>query len=94
VSAKKVAIESQQSTGTGLRLFVGKVDGKPVELLLDADGMIKRGKCVCGHHRKGGLRMGPCQHLLALRQFATLGESERGGPATDWFDRLRRSSNN
>ena len=46
-------------------------------MLLDADGIIKRGKCKCSHHFKGGLRMGPCRHLLAMRAVA-LGERTTG----------------
>jgi hypothetical protein len=94
VARGKVAIESQQSTGTGLQLYVGKADGIPVELLLDADGMIKRGKCLCGHHQRAGIRMGPCRHLLALRQWATRETTEKSGSANDWFERLRRWSSN
>ena len=58
------------------RLYAGKADGKPVELLVDADGTIRRGKCLCGHHHKAGIRMGPCRHLLALRQDGPAWRSE------------------
>ena len=49
------------------RAIIGKVEGKPVEILVDQDDRIKRGKCVCGHFRKYGLRNGPCRHMIALR---------------------------
>ena len=55
---------------TGGVVLTGVADHKPVEILLDADGRIKRGRCLCGHHQKAGLRMGPCRHLLALRILA------------------------
>ena len=48
-------------------MIIGKVDYKPVEILVDPDDRIKRGKCVCGHFQKYGLRNGPCRHMIALR---------------------------
>jgi hypothetical protein len=66
----RVAIESRQPAPAGGTVLMGVADHKPVELLLDADGRMKRGRCLCGHHQKAGLRMGPCRHLLALRILA------------------------
>ncbi|HUE72441.1 MAG TPA: metal-binding protein [Pirellulaceae bacterium] len=94
VARRRVTIDSQQSTGTGLMLYTGKADGKPVELLMDADGMIKRGKCLCGHHQKAGIRMGPCRHLLALRQTVLEGPLVPDVSALSWYDRLKRWGNN
>ena len=75
-------------------LYAGDSEGKPIEILLTADGLIKRGKCNCSHHYKGGLRMGPCRHLLALRslilQAATLTEAS----SQSWFDRLQKWAEN
>jgi len=48
-------------------LLTGNIESKPVELLVDLDGRIRRGKCVCGHYQKFGLRNGPCRHMIALR---------------------------
>jgi hypothetical protein len=48
-------------------LLTGNIESKPVELLVDLDGRIRRGKCVCGHYHKFGLRNGPCRHMIALR---------------------------
>jgi hypothetical protein len=64
----------------------GEPAGRPVELLLDADGRMLRGKCNCSHHYKSGLRRGPCRHLQALRTVAlgTGQEQNLGG----WFERL------
>jgi hypothetical protein len=94
VGRGKVEFTRQQTTGTGLVLYVGKADGKPVELLLDADGAIQRAKCVCGHHRKAGIRMGPCRHLLALRQEVMEGAPLPQAVALNWYERLRRWANN
>ncbi len=58
----------QREDGPNLtRAIIGKVEGKPVEILVDADDRIKRGKCLCGHYQKFGLRNGPCRHMIALR---------------------------
>lgn len=66
----RVTVASCQAAPAGGSVLTGVADHKPVELLLDADGRIKRGRCRCGHHQKAGLRMGPCRHLLALRTLA------------------------
>ena len=63
-------VSRDEEVGRGMRLLEGKVGDTPVEALLDGDGIFKRAKCNCSHHFKGGLRMGPCRHLLALRSVA------------------------
>lgn len=52
-------------------LLTGKVDSHPVEIMVDLDGRIRRGKCVCGHYHKFGIRNGPCRHMIALRSLST-----------------------
>jgi len=49
------------------RVIIGKVESTPVEILVDPDDRIKRGKCLCGHYKTYGLRNGPCRHMIALR---------------------------
>lgn len=88
VRAGRVRVDSTVAAPGGGTIFVGEAESKPVELLLDNDGRIKRARCLCGHFRKAGLRMGPCRHLLALRWRAMNPAPERGG-ADDWFARLR-----
>ena len=92
--AERVTIESEQQAPGEAKLYAGKVEGKPCELLVDADGLIKRGKCLCGHHQKAGIRMGPCRHLLALRSAAMQGESGQEESVTRWYDRLQRWTRN
>ena len=46
------------------------VDRTPVEIMIDLDGRIRRGKCVCGHFRQFGIRNGPCRHMIALRSLS------------------------
>lgn len=84
----RVAVESSVAAPGGGTIFVGKAESTPVELLMDNEGRIKRGRCLCGHFRKAGLRMGPCRHLLALRWQALNPAPERAD-ADDWFARLR-----
>jgi hypothetical protein len=86
VAQRQVSVSRDEPTPNGLWLLAGKVQNRPVELTLDADGRMVRGKCTCSHHFKGGLRLGPCRHLQALRTTA-LGGSP---PSTleRWFERL------
>ena len=87
VARRQAKVTRDEQTPSGLRLLAGTAGNRPAELLLDGDGRMVRGKCTCSHHFKGGLRMGPCRHLQALRTVA-LG----GGPAPTtlqrWYDRL------
>ncbi len=83
---RKVRLERDDRLANGLRLLAGKVPDRPVELLLDADGRMVRGKCTCSHHFKGGLRMGPCRHLQALRTAALGGQPK--GTLEKWYERL------
>jgi len=87
----KVAIEKHEVLASKTRFFGGTVESTPVEILIDPEDRIKRGKCLCGHYKTFGLRNGPCRHMLALRTFATTpatGAPE--SPGGSWDDRLRR----
>ena len=63
----KASVKRDETLPNGLRTVVGAVGGQDVEALFDKDGIYKRARCGCSHHHKGGLRKGPCRHLLALR---------------------------
>lgn len=67
VDANRVELIDRQDGPNLTRVIIGKVEAKPVEILVDADDRIKRGKCLCGHFQKYGLRNGPCRHMIALR---------------------------
>jgi hypothetical protein len=86
IEQNKVNLTRDERTPQGLRVLAGKIPERPVELLLDGDGRMLRGKCTCSHHFKGGLRMGPCRHLQALRLAAMGGKT----PSTleRWYERL------
>ncbi len=90
----RVRIERREDAPRGTRLLGGRVDDKPVEALLDADGSIRRGKCVCSHHYKAGIRMGPCRHLLALRDLDRSGPAAAGGTLSAWYERVARWAGN
>ena len=87
-------LAEEDKTDSGLRVFVGKAENQPVELLIDRDGLIKRGKCLCGHHKTAGLRRGPCRHLLALRQLGMAGDVAENLTTPDWYTRLLQWANN
>jgi hypothetical protein len=94
VARGKVRIATNQEAPGGGRAYTGSADEHDVEMLLDRDGIIKRGKCKCSHHFKGGLRMGPCRHLLALRTVA-LGAGERSAEdLATWFARWQQWKGN
>jgi hypothetical protein len=84
---KRAVVESTVPAPTGGFIFTGKVDTKPVEVLVDTDGRIKRGRCLCGHHQRAGIRMGPCRHLLALRWLA-MSQTPATGANDEWYARL------
>ncbi len=86
VARANVRIKSDDRREDGLRILVGEIDRKPIELLLDADGRMLRGKCTCSHHYTGGLRRGPCRHLQALRTAALGGVTQ--STLQRWFESL------
>jgi hypothetical protein len=68
---RRIEIESSLELPRGGRIITAKVDGTPAEVLIDADGRIKRGKCLCGWFRRFGMKNGPCRHMMAIRQIVT-----------------------
>ena len=66
----KAAVETSTRLESGV-VITGKVESTPVELMVDFDGRIRRGKCLCGHYRQFGIRNGPCRHMIALRYLAS-----------------------
>lgn len=67
VAAKKVHVEVRHAAPRGGEIITGKVENQTCEVLIDSDGMIRKGKCRCSWHFKFGVRNGPCRHLQALR---------------------------
>ena len=83
VQLGRVKTQSSVVGPRGGLIVTAVVDGKPCEVLIDADGMVKKGKCVCKWHHKFGIRNGPCRHIQAVRdiQFAKI-----SGSPSDWYD--------
>jgi hypothetical protein len=77
----KVSIEREESSA-GRLILVAKVDNKPCEAMIDDDGIVRRGKCVCGWHLKFGIRNGPCRHIQAVRDSIWL---RRDSADADWY---------
>lgn len=69
---RNAKVEMTMPTERGA-VIVGSVASTPVEIMLDLDGRIRRGKCVCSHFRQFGIRNGPCRHMIALRQLTPVG---------------------
>jgi hypothetical protein len=88
-----VRIKSLDEAPAKGKLVTGECDNKPVEMLLDADGRIKRGKCNCSHFYRGGLRMGPCRHLLALRA-VVLQPPKQQANVKAWYEQWRAGRGN
>jgi hypothetical protein len=76
----RVKIESRQAMESLGVLITGNVEGKPVELLVDFEGRVKRGKCMCGWFRRYALKNGPCRHMMALRYLDPQNLGGRLGP--------------
>jgi hypothetical protein len=83
---RKVRLTRDEMTPSGLRLLAGQVPERPVEVMLNSDGRILRGKCTCSHHHQYGLRRGPCRHLQALRRIG-LGDP-RQSSLDRWYNVL------
>jgi len=97
IARRRVTVEAREEIGSNRVFIKGAAESTPCEVLVDADGTIKRGKCMCGHFRKAGIRMGPCRHLLALRWSAMKHELEPARGAIDsssWYDRLLKWAGN
>ncbi len=68
VASGKVKLETRQEAPRGGSVVTGKVENQSCEVLIDGDGIIRKGKCRCSWHFKSGVRNGPCRHLQALRE--------------------------
>lgn len=93
IARGQVRLDSREELTGGGALLIGQSGNQEVELLLDADGRMKRAKCGCKHFRRGGLRQGPCCHLLALRDQSS-GEGRQKSTLDEWFRRWQQWSAN
>ena len=58
---------SRDNAPKGGYVLTGKVESYTVEIMVDGDGRIRRGKCACSYFHRFALKNGPCRHMLALR---------------------------
>jgi len=87
INKDKVQLLDRQDGPNLSRVIIGNVDGKPVEILVDPEDRIKRGKCLCGHFKQFGLRNGPCRHMIALRWTASVA-AMKAQEASGFYNRL------
>lgn len=74
-------------------LVKGTAEEFNAEIIVDADGRIRRGSCQCKHHRRYGIRRGPCRHLLALRSLAVQMQSAPRSLEA-WYDSMQKWADN
>lgn len=84
-----VSIRSQQDAPRGGIIVTGTAENQNCEVLINGDGMIKKGTCKCSWHFKYGIRNGACRHLQAIRD--GLWTSAKPG-AGDWYGKLLKWS--
>jgi hypothetical protein len=83
----QVQLNTRADAPRGASIITGRVTGNEVEILLDGDQRITRGKCICGYYKTFGLKNGPCRHMLALRWRQSVGALE-AYRASSWYNRL------
>ncbi|HEY7090169.1 MAG TPA: hypothetical protein VH518_18880, partial [Tepidisphaeraceae bacterium] len=80
-------VEGQGNT----MVLKGKVEGNIVEIMIDADQRIRRGKCICSHYQHFGMKNGPCRHMLALRWVSTV-SGMAAYQQSGWYEQLRNKT--
>jgi hypothetical protein len=90
IMARGAADLTNRDYGSGnVMVLTGKVEGNIVEILVDADQRIKRGKCICSHYRHFGMKNGPCRHMIALRWRSSVGALEAYKHSSWYQERMK-----
>ncbi len=84
VARKAVTIEGRVTPPSGGTIANGRVDGIPCEVKFEDDGRVVKGKCLCSHHHKFGIRNGPCRHIQAMRDVVR-GEAGTAPDLESWY---------
>jgi hypothetical protein len=84
ITKNKVKINSSDEGPRGGWIVTAKAEGKPCEALINADGMVVKGKCLCSWHFKFGIRNGPCRHIQAVRDLLFNNAANQSG---DWYEK-------
>jgi hypothetical protein len=88
LKSKQVKLLQQQYDEQGQATITGQVANREVEVFLDRERQIKRGKCRCSHHYQFGIKNGPCRHLQALRMLTEASVVEETVDLARWFERV------
>jgi len=67
MASGRAELVSRDEAPKGGYVLTGKVESHSVEIMVDGDGRIRRGKCGCSYFHRFALKNGPCRHMLALR---------------------------
>ena len=67
MASGRADLVSRDEAPKGGYVLTGKVESYSVEIMVDGDGRIRRGKCGCSYFHRFALKNGPCRHMLALR---------------------------
>jgi len=80
-------VSRDEAPGGGY-VLQGRVASNEVEILVDPDLRIRRGKCICGHYKRYGMKNGPCRHMIALRMrsYASAYDAYR---KSNWYNGLK-----
>ena len=81
---------SRNEKVAGVEVLAGTVEGRAVEVVMNADGRVTRGQCNCSHYYRFKLRSGPCRHMQALRRKASGASTKLD--LQQWFQGLMRSN--
>lgn len=84
---KQADLTGRDEAPAGGYVLTGRVASHEVEMLVDADQRIKRGKCICAHYRRYGMKNGPCRHMLALR-WRAYASAYAAYTQSNWYNRL------
>jgi hypothetical protein len=87
---KKAELTNRDYGAGSVMVLTGKVESNIVEIMVDADQRIKRGKCICGYYKNFGMRNGPCRHMIALRWGSTVAGIE-AYQKSGWYEQMRTS---
>jgi hypothetical protein len=71
-------------------VLAGRVESCDVEIMVDADQRIRRGKCVCTYFRHFGMKNGPCKHMIALRWKSSV-TAMQAYQHSAWYEQLKKA---
>jgi hypothetical protein len=85
---RKADLTGREDAPGGGYVLTGKVASYEVEMLVDADQRIKRGKCGCSYFHRFAMKNGPCRHMLALR-WRAYASAYAAYTQSTWYNQLK-----